>query len=121
MRPLSANNVKTFLQRFEQFRDAELRSVEVLSATNISITFAVQDSARAFDWITITLAFEGVSDAKLIETNKVAFIDMSDGISLICEANLAAFCIGSYNDINAIKNASLFVISESLKYQEGQF
>jgi hypothetical protein len=121
MKPLLTNNLKTFLQRFDNFRDAEFRSAEVISPTNISVTLATQDGARAFDWITITLAFEGVSDAKLIETNKLAFIDMSDGISLIPETNQIAFSIGSYNDINAIKNANLFVISNSLKYQEGQF
>jgi len=121
MKPLLANNLKIFLQRFNNFKNAELRSVEVSSPTTISVTFAAQDSARAFNWITITLTFEGVSDAKLIEINKLSFIDMSDGISLVCETNLIAFSIGSYNSIDAIKNANLFVISNSLKYQEGQF
>ena len=121
MRPLSPNHIQTFLQRFENFSDAELRSMEVNSATSISVSMAVQDSARAFDWITITLTFEGVSDAKLIDANKLSFVDMSAGISILHTQNSFAFCVGSYKDKESIKNATLFVISDTLKYKESEF
>jgi hypothetical protein len=121
MKPLLPNNFKTFLQRFDNFKDAEIRSFEVISATNITLTVATQDSARAYDWITITFAFEGVSDAKLLEESKFSFVDMSEGMSLISETNMIAFAIGSHKNMNSIQNAVSFVISKSLKFQEGQF
>jgi hypothetical protein len=121
MKPLLPNNFKTFLQRFNNFKDAEIRSFEVISPTNIILTLATQDSARAYDWITVTLAFEGVHNAKLIEENRFSFVDMSEGISLLNEENNIAFGIGFYNSMNAIQNATSFIISKSLKYQEGQF
>jgi hypothetical protein len=121
MKPLLANNFKTFLQRFDNFKDAQIRSLEVISASNITLTLETQDSARAYDWITLTLAFEGVSNAKLIEESKFSFIDMSEGISFLHENNSIAFCIGSCHNLNAAQNAAVFVISKSLKYQEGQF
>ncbi|MBA3027103.1 MAG: hypothetical protein FP820_11985 [Sulfurimonas sp.] len=121
MKPLLPNNFKTFLQRFDNFKDAEIRSFEVISPTNITLTLATQDSARAYDWITITLAFEGVSDAKILEENKFSFVDMNEGVSLISEINMIAFAIGSHKNMDSIQNAVSFVISKSLKFQEGQF
>ena len=47
------------LERFEHFKDAEFRSVAVISATQIKLIFAVQDKARAYDWITMSLIFMG--------------------------------------------------------------
>lgn len=121
MKPLLPNSFKTFLQRFNNFKDAEIRSFEVISPTNITLTLAAQDSARAHDWITVTLSFEGVTNAKLIEENRFSFVDMSEGISLLNEADSIAIGIGFYNNLNAIQNATSFIISKSLKYQEGKF
>lgn len=121
MKPLLTKYFKTFLQRFDNFKDAQIRSLEVISASNITLTLETQDSARAYDWITLTLVFEGVSDAKLLEESKFSFIDTCEGISLFHEESNIVFCIGSYHDIHVAKNAILFVITKSLKYQEGQF
>ncbi|MBN2815445.1 MAG: hypothetical protein JXQ67_02080 [Campylobacterales bacterium] len=121
MKPLAQTQLQTFLKRFENFKDAELRSLKILSPTAMQLTLAVQDSARAFDWITITLEFNGVSDAKLLDEQQLLFIDMSEGISLIFEDNLFAFGISECYNISSIKNSSLYLIAESLKYEEGQF
>ena len=109
------------LTRFDSFKDAEFRSLEILSPLEIEATFAVQDSARAFDWITITLQFSGVSDARLIDGNKIAYIDMSEGISIIKEDNFIAFGIGECYNSSTIKNSSCYIIAKSLKYFEGSF
>ena len=109
------------LQRFDNFKDAELRSLEVLSATHIKLIIAVQDSARAFDWITLEIDFIGVSDARLLEQNKLSFVDMSEGVSLLHVNKEFAFGIGACYNIQAIKNSTLYIISQDVKYQEGQF
>ncbi len=109
------------LARFDNFKDAELRSLEVLSPTDIKMTVAVQDSARAFDWITLELDFIGVSDARLLDQNKLQFIDMSEGVSLLHVDGIFAFGIGACYNIQAIKNSTLYIISKDLKYKEGQF
>ena len=120
IKPLLKNNLATFSKRFECFKDAEFRSLEVLSPTTMSATFATQDGARAFDWITITLEFSGISDAKLLESSKLHLVDMSDGISLIYDNNFA-FAIGDYNNISNIKNSISYIICTDLKYKEGLF
>ena len=109
------------LQRFNHFKDAEFRTLEVLSPSEIKLVFAVQDEARAFDWITITFLFKGVSDARLLDGNRTSHVDMSDGINLIKEENLFAFGIGECYNIDAIKNSSCYIIASDMKYEEGPF
>ena len=121
MKPLLANNLDTFLKRFDNFRDSELRSMEVISPTLIRVTLAGQDSARAHDWVSVELEFSGVQDAKLLENAKLSFVDMSDGVSIITFNNLFAFGIGKCYNIEGIKNSTCQVVSSGLKYQEGLF
>ncbi len=109
------------LARFNNFKDVEFRSLEVLSPLEINATFAVQDAARAHNWITITLKFSGVSDARLVESNKISFIDLSDGISIIKDEKLIAFGIGECYNIENIKNSSCYICANSFKYEEGNF
>ena len=109
------------LQRFENFKESELRSLEVISPTQIKLSVAVQDSARAFDWITLEIDFIGVTDARLLEQNKLQFVDMSEGASLLHVNNEFAFGIGACYNIQAIKNSTLYITSQDVKYKEGQF
>ena len=109
------------LARFDNFKDAEFRSCEIISPTDITLTFALQDSARAFDRITISLEFTGISDAQLVDGNKISYIDMSEGISIIKEDESIAFGIGECYNISTIKSSSCYIISNTLKYEEGLF
>ncbi len=108
-------------QRFDNFKNAELRSLDVVSPTHIKLNVAVQDSARAFDWITLELDFIGVTDARLLESKKLQFVDMSEGASLLHVNKEFAFAIGACYNISTIKNSTLYIIFQDLKYQEGEF
>jgi len=83
-------------------------------------TFALQDGARAFDWITLTLEFSGVSDAKLLNDTQLPLVDMSDGITLIDESQKIYFSLGNYT-ASTTKDSIFYIISNTLKYQEGLF
>jgi len=109
------------LERFGNFQDAEFRFIEIISPTHIKLTLGVQDAARDFDWITLELDFINVIDARLLEQNKLQFIDMSDGASLLHVNKEFAFGIGACYNIQAIKSSTLYIISKELKYKEGQF
>lgn len=121
MKPLLAKDIKPLLTRFSHFTDGELRSIEIISPTIIKITLAGQDSARGFDWLTICFEFSGVTDAKLFDSSKLSFIDMSGGINIIYEDGSFAFGIGDYKNLLNIKNSVCFLISSALKYEEGAF
>jgi len=119
LKPLT--KIDEFLKRFDNFKDGEVRLLEVISPTTMKITLAGQDSARDFDWITVSLEFSNVSDAKLLEQNRLALIDMSDGVNIINENNSLAFAIGECYNISAIKTSVCYIVSSSIKYEEGLF
>ena len=119
MKPIT--NVEQFVKRFDGFKDGEIRSIKVISPTTMLVTLAGQDTARAFDWITINLEFNGVSDARLLDDSKLSLIDMSDGISIINENNKFGFGIGECINLSGIKNATAYIESDNLKYEEGSF
>lgn len=121
MKPLSAGNLNSFMERFDNFRDGEFRSIEVVSPTTITITLAGQDGAREFDWVSMKFEFSGVSDAKLLENSKLSFVDMSEGISIIDSDSLFAFGLGNCYNISSIKNSASHIVSSNLKYEEGLF
>jgi len=121
MKPLLAKDLPNFVKRFGNFVDAEIRKIEVISPTVIQLVIACQDSARGFDWLTLNLEFNGIADARLLEESKFLLVDMSNGISLIDEENSFALAIGDYHNLSGIKNAISYIISSSIKYEEGPF
>jgi len=121
MKPLTQNNIPAFLERFNNFKDAEFRSLEIISPLKIKLIFALQDAARAFDWITIELEFNGVSDARLLEQKRLSFVDMSEGVNIVKNDDLFAFGIGECYNISNIKNSICYLIATDLKYREGLF
>ena len=121
MKPLYSKDLPAFVKRFSNFEDADFRSIEILSPLQTRVTLGVQDSARAFDWITITLEFSGVSDARLQDQERLPLLDMSDGANIIKEDDLFAFGIGECYNISTIKSSSCYIISSDLKYEEGLF
>ena len=121
MKPLLAKDLAAFMQRFNNFKDGEFRSLEVISPTTMKITLAGQDEARAFDWISLELELNGVNDARLLNSSKLHLVDMSNGLSILYENNNFAFGIGKCSNISSIKNSTSFIICTSLKYQEDTF
>jgi len=121
MKPLLIKDLPIFLKRFGNFIDAEIRSIEILSPVNIKIVIAGQDSARGFDWITVELDFNDVSDAKLIDSDKLHLLDMSNGISLLSKDTDYYFCLDNYSSISSMPNSMFYIKSSNLKYKEGLF
>ena len=112
MKPLLEKDLQSFLKRFGNFVDAEFRDVKVISPTLIEVIIAAQDEARGFDWLTIHFEFSNVSNASLIDNNKLLHVDMEDGIDISYENN---------NFIFKSNNSTFQIISSSIKYKEGQF
>lgn len=110
MKPLK--DFENFLERFNHFIDGELRSIDVISPTNINITLAGQDNNRAFDWVSVVLELSDVSDASLIENSKLNLVDMSEGISITNQTN---------SIILKINSSTIYLTCKSIKYEEGEF
>jgi len=112
MKPLHVEKLPDFVKRFGNFIDGELRSIEIISPTQINITLACQDVARGYDWLCLEFEFKDVSEASLIDNNMLLHVEMSDGISLTNKDNLFTF---------KTNNATLKIVAKELKYQEKQF
>jgi hypothetical protein len=114
-------NTKDFLKRFNNFKDGEFRSIEIISPTVMIITLSGQDNARDFDWISMKFELNGIDDARLIDNSKLSLVDMSDGISIVQTKNKFIFGIGKYDTVSNIKDSSCFIASSTIKYEEGLF
>ncbi|WP_321779595.1 hypothetical protein [Sulfurimonas sp.] len=121
MKPLLSTELPNFLKRFGDFVDAEIRSMEAISPTVIQVVIAAQDSARGFDWLSISLEFSNITDAKLINNSKLSLVDMSEGLTLFFQDNYFVLSINNYNNLSSVKDALFYIISSSIKYEEGLF
>jgi len=119
MQPL--RKVEQFLKRFDNFKDGEVRSIDVVSPLVMNITLTAQDVSRSFDWISLKLECSGVSDARLLDNTKLSLLDMSEGISIIESDNKLAIGLGSCYNIQSIKNSSFFIECASIKFEENEF
>lgn len=121
MRPLTSASSATLLKRIDNATGGELRSLVMSSPTTCTLTLSVQDRNRGFDWINIVFEVSGLSDARMLDDNKLAFVDMSDGITIVFDKERAGLGIGTYNSIDALRSSTLYLIGNSIKYAEADF
>ena len=119
MRPLTSSN--TLLKRIDHAIDGVIRSVTIQSPTVMTITLSVQDKGREYDWINITLEVSGIVDARFVDESKLSFLDMSEGISVIVDGHQAGVGIGKCSGIDNLKDLPLYLLGDSVKYEELNF
>ena len=111
--------IQKLLEKFDNFKYAEFRSIQTLSKTSMLLTFIVQDDdGEETDKVVFQL--DGVNEARLIENNVLAYLDMTDGISIIqYNDDIYAFSLGKSNDdLLAIKNTPLYAIASGISFNQ---
>jgi len=121
MKPLNKKSALELLARIDNGINCEIQSITPTSATVIDIRISVQDAGRGYDWIDIILSFDGVSNARLVEDAKLAYLGMQEGVSIVFEEGLVGFSLGEASTLHSVKDAALYVLCETLKYEETQF
>ncbi len=121
MKPLHPNKTTELLKRIDNSIDGELRHVTMNSPTNFTVELSVQDKNRGYDWINIVFEVDGISDARLLDDEKVSMVDMSEGITVIVEETRVGLAIGSYKYITSLTDATLYLVGTTLKYEERPF
>lgn len=109
------------LERILNGEGAMLRSLSVNSPTSAALTLSVQDRNRGFDWIDLTFEMSGMNDAHLVEDGKLDFLDMERGITVLFEEGLWGVGVGHYRSLRALRDAPLYLIGTTLKYEEAPF
>ena len=121
MKPLTSVSAVELLERIDHAIDCEIRSVTILSPTSIAIRFSVQDRGREFDWIDLVFEVNGITDAHLIDEEKLPYVNMSEGISIIIEGAKAGIGIGKYTLFANLCDSPLCLLGSSIKYEEAAF
>jgi len=121
MRPLLEKQLTELLDRIDHATHGEIVSVTMNHPQNFTVELSVQDKNRGYDWINIAFEIDGIVDANLLDDNRLSMIDMSEGITLLFEDGHYALAVGSYNNIAALKSATLYLVGNSIKYEERPF
>ena len=117
MKPLSKNDLKTFMHRFNNGTGGELVSFETLSPSSFAIALTVQDTNRAFDWVNLVMEFSGVTDAKLLDDKALKAVDMAEGINIAFTDEGVEVGFGS----DEYLSSPLHLRAETVKYEERDF
>ena len=110
--------IQKVLEKFDNFKYAEFKSIQTLSKTSMLLTFIVQDDdGEETDKVTFQL--DGVNEARLIENNVLSYLDMTDGISIIKYSDIYAFSLGKSNDdLLAMKNTPLYATASEINVNQ---
>ena len=109
--------INTLLEKYNNFRDAQIRSVETLSESSKMLTIVVQDDDGE-DVNTIKLTFSNINDSRILENGVLSFLDMTSGITLIKENDLYGFALGSGTAMLHVHNAPLYIVASDIKIEE---
>lgn len=117
MKSLSKNDLKAFLERFDDARGGELVSVKMITPTSFKVALTVQDKNRAYDWVNLNFEFNGVVDAKLLDDKVLKAVDMQEGININFTEEGTEVGFGS----DEYLSSPLRLCSTGLKYEETDF
>ncbi|MFC2073857.1 hypothetical protein ACFLR3_01255 [Campylobacterota bacterium] len=117
MKPLSKNDLRTFLERFDDVRGGELVSLDMITPVSFRITLTAQDKNRAHDWVNLTFEFSSVNDAKLLDDSALKAVDMEEGVNINYTDEGIEVGFGSQEYLSS----PLRLRAEVLKYEESPF
>lgn len=109
--------INSLLEKYNHFKDAQIRSIQTLSDTSKVVTIAVQDDDGE-DLHTISIEFKDIKESKILQNSVLAFMDMGSGISIVKEHNLYGFALGSGTAMLHVHNAPLYIIASDITIEE---
>ena len=112
MKSLLPKDIPLFLERFCNFEDGEIKTLQIISPSEIKLHIATQDGSRGFDWVVVEFEFKDIKDASLIDDSKLGFVDMSGGVDIKHNGTQFAF---------SIVESTFYISCTQIKYQEHTF
>lgn len=110
--------INTLLKKYNNFKYAQVRSIEQLTDDSRTLTIVVLDDDGEEDLHTIKIEFINIKNSRILQNNVLGYLDMSFGISIIKENNLYGFALGRGTAMLHVHNAPLFIISTDIKIEE---
>ena len=122
MKPFSSSSSASALcERILHGEGAMLKSLKLHGPTSATLRVSVQDKHRGFDWIDVLFEMNGMSDARLVDEEKLGFVDTNEGITILFEEGVWGLGVGRYGSLRALGSAPLYLVGTSLKYEEAPF
>ncbi|MEA2072145.1 MAG: hypothetical protein U9O86_01065 [Campylobacterota bacterium] len=106
--------INNILEKYDNFKYEQLRSVDQLEDGSKIVTLAVVDEDGEDEFVA-KIEFTNINNSKLIVNRALEYLDMSSGITLIEEHGLYGFAIGSGTSMSHVQNAPVFIISSDIK------
>ncbi|MBL1243771.1 MAG: hypothetical protein COA39_005160 [Sulfurimonas sp.] len=106
--------INTLLEKYNNFRGAQIRSVEYISKTERIVTLGDEDEDGE-DMYSVKLTFSDIQSSKILEQSVLSYLDMSSGITLIKENGLYGFAIGKGSAMLHVHNAPIYIVAAKIK------
>jgi len=106
--------INTLLEKYNNFRGAQIRSVEYISLTERIVTLGDEDEDGE-DMYSVKLTFSDIQSSKILEQSVLSYLDMSSGITLIKENGLYGFAIGKGSAMLHVHNAPIYIVAAKIK------
>ena len=109
--------VNALLQKYNNFKYEQLRSIQPLSDSSKVVTIVIQDD-EGEDVSSVKIEFNDIKDSRILANSVLSSLDMGDGITLIKENNLYGFALGRGTAMLHVHNAPLYIIASAIKIEE---
>ncbi len=109
--------VNTQLEKYDNFKAAQLRSIQQLSDSTKIITIVIQDDDGE-DVESVNIEFKGINSSNLLVDSVLPFLDMMSGVSIIKENDLYGFAIGKHSAMLHVRSAPLYIIASEIKIEK---
>ena len=109
--------INALLEKYNNFKDAQIRSIQPLSDTSKVLTIVVQDDDGE-DLNTVKITFDNVNASRILVNSVLSYLDMGFGVSIIKENDLYGFALGKGTAMLHVLNAPLYIIASDIKIEE---
>ena len=109
--------INTLLEKYNHFRDAQIRSVQVPTDSSKIVTIVVQDDDGE-DINTVNIEFKDIKESRILLDSVLPFLDMMGGISMVKEHDRYGFAVGGGCAMLDINNSPMYIIASDLTIEE---
>lgn len=109
--------VNSLLEKYDNFRMAQIRSIESTSDSSKVLTLVIQDD-EGEDTDIVCIEFKDIKSSKILVNSVLPFLDMMGGISIVKENNLYGFALGRDTAMLHVHLAPLFIVSSDITIEE---
>ena len=109
--------INSLLKKYDNFRAAQLRTIQQLPDSSKIITIVVQDDDGE-DINTVKLTFNNINNSHILVDSVLPYLDMMSGISIIKEHDLYGFAVGRGDTMFYVHSAPLFIVASDITIEE---